>query len=111
MVVVSVRDSGIGIPPGALASIFDMLSHVDRSVEQATGGLGIGLALVKGLVEMHSGTVTAHSEGVVKESTFTVTLPVLADHSEGDDHTSSQEPMTERRRILVVATTATVPTA
>ena len=62
-VVVSVRDTGIGIPAEALPRIFDMFSQVDRSIERSTGGLGIGLALVKGLVEMHGGTVTAESDG------------------------------------------------
>ena len=76
-VFVSVRDNGIGIPAESLRSIFDMFSQVDRSIERSTGGLGIGLALVKGLVEMHGGTVTAQSAGVGKGSTFTVRLPVL----------------------------------
>src|SRR5262249_3342184 len=62
-VVVTVRDTGIGIPAEALPRIFDMFSQVDRSVERSAGGLGIGLALVKGLVEMHGGTVTAASDG------------------------------------------------
>src|SRR5262249_54077823 len=53
----SVRDTGIGIPTDALPRIFDMFSQVDRSIERSTGGLGIGLALVKGLIEMHQGTV------------------------------------------------------
>ena len=75
-VVVSVRDTGIGIPAGDLPRIFDMFSQVDRSIERATGGLGIGLALVKGLVEMHGGTVTAESDGHGRGSTFTVRLPV-----------------------------------
>ena len=73
-VAVSVRDNGIGIPAASLADIFDMFSQVDRSMERNTGGLGIGLALVKGLVEMHGGTVTAESAGADKGSTFTVRL-------------------------------------
>jgi len=72
-----VRDTGIGIPAEAIANIFDMFSQVGRSIERSTGGLGIGLALVKGLVEMHGGTVVADSAGVGKGSTFTVRLPVL----------------------------------
>src|SRR6185437_5465812 len=77
-VVVTVRDNGIGIPAAALPNIFDMFSQVDRSVERSTGGLGIGLALVKGLVEMHGGTVTAESPGDGEGSTFTVRLPAMA---------------------------------
>ncbi|MEO2089118.1 MAG: ATP-binding protein, partial [Gemmataceae bacterium] len=76
--VVTVRDTGIGIPPEALPHIFDMFSQVDRSVERSTGGLGIGLALVKGLVEMHGGTVTAASGGSEAGSAFTVSLPLAA---------------------------------
>jgi PAS domain S-box-containing protein len=77
-VLVSVRDNGIGIPTAALPNIFDMFCQVDRSIERSAGGLGIGLALVKALVEMHGGTVTVQSDGEGKGSTFTVKLPVLA---------------------------------
>ncbi|HXO22605.1 MAG TPA: PAS domain S-box protein [Thermoanaerobaculia bacterium] len=78
-VLVTVRDDGIGIPAAALANVFDIFNQVDRSVERSTGGLGIGLALVKGLVEKHGGTVEAASPGEGKGSTFTVRLPVLKD--------------------------------
>ena len=67
-VVVSIRDNGIGIPVDALPRIFDMFSQVDRSIERASGGLGIGLALVKGLTELHGGTVTAESDGPGRET-------------------------------------------
>jgi PAS domain S-box-containing protein len=102
-VAVTVRDTGLGIPAGSLSSIFDMFSQVDRSVERSTGGLGIGLALVKGLVEMHGGTVAAQSEGEGKGSTFTVTLPVLGGDPQPDavrheEHTHAGA----KRRILVV---------
>ena len=76
-VIISVRDTGIGIPADALDHIFDMFSQVDRGLERAKDGLGIGLALVKGLVQMHGGTVTAASQGPGTGSTFTITLPVL----------------------------------
>src|SRR4051812_11687052 len=75
-VEVTVTDDGIGIPEAALAHIFDMFSQVDRTIERSTGGLGIGLALVKGIVEMHGGEVAASSEGPGRGSTFTVKLPV-----------------------------------
>jgi PAS domain S-box-containing protein len=104
-VIVSVRDDGIGIPAGSLRSIFDMFSQVDRSIERATGGLGIGLALVKGLVEMHGGTVTAESPGVGKGSTFTVRLPVLADRARPTPEGGTDEvahAAGPKRRILVV---------
>jgi CheY-like chemotaxis protein len=76
-VTVVVEDNGIGIPAAALPAIFDMFSQVDRSLERSTGGLGIGLALVKGLVELHGGTVLAASAGPGRGSTFTVRLPVV----------------------------------
>ncbi len=102
--VVTVRDDGIGIPAEALLGVFDLFSQVDRSIERATGGLGIGLALVKGLVEMHGGTVTAESEGPGKGSTFTVRLPALITIPEPASATSPREVGAAGggRRILVV---------
>ena len=103
-VVVSVRDTGIGIPAESLGNIFNMFSQVDRSIERSTGGLGIGLALVKGLVEMHGGTVTAASEGQGQGSTFAVTLPVEVDQAVPKDLSadSGQNTARPKRRILVV---------
>jgi PAS domain S-box-containing protein len=104
-VLVSVRDNGIGIPAYALESIFHMFSQVDRSLEHSTGGLGIGLALVRGLVEMHGGTVTAASDGQDRGSTFTVTLPVLTSVSASIPPSASPaeaSPAGPRRRVLVV---------
>jgi PAS domain S-box-containing protein len=78
-VTVSVRDSGIGIEPAMLTRVFEMFSQATSALSRADGGLGIGLALVKGLVEMHGGRVEAHSEGLGRGSVFTVRLPrVLA---------------------------------
>ncbi|HVK07532.1 MAG TPA: PAS domain S-box protein, partial [Gemmataceae bacterium] len=74
--VVSVVDDGIGIPPGMLDRVFEMFTQVDRTLEKTTGGLGIGLSLVKGLVEMHGGTIAAHSDGEGKGSEFVVRLPI-----------------------------------
>jgi PAS domain S-box-containing protein len=104
-VVVSVRDTGIGIPAESLPRIFDMFSQVDRSIERSTGGLGIGLALVKGLVEMHDGTVTADSEGPGMGSTFTIKLPALGSHSQLEPDLASSTGQTSigpRRRVLIV---------
>jgi PAS domain S-box-containing protein len=104
-VVVAVRDDGIGIPAAALPNIFDLFSQVDRSIERSTGGLGIGLALVKGLVEMHGGTVEAASPGQGKGSTFTVRLPVLEDRAEPPPAAPAEawpDSSRSNRRILVV---------
>ena len=76
-VVVRVTDRGIGIPADHLPRIFDMFAQVDTASERSQGGLGIGLSLVKRLVEMHGGTIAAHSEGPGKGSEFVVRLPVL----------------------------------
>jgi PAS domain S-box-containing protein len=81
-VLVRVQDSGIGIPAASLPIIFDMFSQVNRSIEGSAGGLGIGLALVKSLVEMHGGTIEAASPGEGRGSTFTVRLPMLQDREE-----------------------------
>ena len=103
--VVSVRDDGIGIPPAMLDKVFVMFTQVDRTLEKTTGGLGIGLSLVKGLVEMHGGTIEARSEGEGKGSEFVVRLPVLTHTPAGADghHNRAEEGVpTGRRRILVV---------
>jgi CheY-like chemotaxis protein/two-component sensor histidine kinase len=75
--VLTVSDSGIGIPREALASVFGMFSQLQSALERAEGGLGIGLALVRGLVELHGGRVAADSAGVGLGSVFTVSLPLL----------------------------------
>jgi CheY-like chemotaxis protein len=102
-VVTWVRDTGIGIAREALPHIFDMFSQVDRRSEKSSGGLGIGLALVRGLVEMHDGMVTVSSDGEGKGTTFTVTLPREANASvvAGAPIDRDPAPATARRRILV----------
>jgi CheY-like chemotaxis protein len=74
--VLRVRDSGIGLAPEHLASVFEMFSQVAPALERSQGGLGIGLALVRGLVALHGGRVEAYSEGPGKGSEFTVKLPL-----------------------------------
>ena len=76
--VVTVEDSGLGIPAAMLPRVFDMFAQVDRSLERSQGGLGIGLALVKKLVEMHGGSVQAESEGENRGSRFTIRVPTIA---------------------------------
>jgi PAS domain S-box-containing protein len=103
VIEVMIKDTGIGIPREALPRIFDMFSQVDRSLERATGGLGIGLALVKGLTEMHGGTVVAMSEGEGRGSTFVVTLPTVLDEVAAvDERSPSGLSAGPARRVLVV---------
>ncbi len=76
-VVVRVTDNGIGLTDGMLTKIFEPFTQVDSSMERSRGGLGIGLGLVKNLVEMHSGTVAARSPGLDQGAEFVVRLPIL----------------------------------
>jgi signal transduction histidine kinase len=73
--VICVTDNGVGIAPEVLPAVFELFAQADRSLERSQGGLGIGLSLVKGLVEMHGGRVHAHSDGLGKGSRFTIQLP------------------------------------
>jgi len=103
--VVSVSDNGVGIAADKLAHVFDMFAQIDGSSEQSQGGLGIGLNIVKRLVEMHGGTITAESGGPGIGSTFTVRLPLAlssADETSDDPSTDVQNNSAARRRILVV---------
>jgi signal transduction histidine kinase len=75
---IRVRDNGIGIPEAALDTVFDMFSQLEPALERAKGGLGIGLALVRGIVELHEGSIRAESAGPGQGSSFIVRLP-LAD--------------------------------
>jgi PAS domain S-box-containing protein len=75
---ITVRDNGIGIPPQSLDRIFDMFSQIDSQSSRTEGGLGIGLSLVKGLVELHGGSTDVASAGIGQGSEFTVHLPLPA---------------------------------
>ena len=79
LVAIAVTDTGIGIPPSSIPTVFEMFTQVGRNMERAQGGLGIGLSLVRRLVDLHGGTVSAASEGVGRGSTFTVRLPLIVD--------------------------------
>lgn len=103
-VVIKVSDTGLGIPEDMLSQVFEMFTQVNRTLDRAQGGLGIGLALVKQLVEMHNGSVVAESAGTGEGSTFTVRLPVAAAPPLGVEVvTPAVDAKTvSKRRILVV---------
>ncbi len=99
-----VKDNGSGIATDRLDTIFDMYSQLGESVERGSAGLGIGLALVRTLVELHGGTITAHSEGVGKGSEFVFQIPVES-HSPiptGSDAPSESDSPDRSYRVLVV---------
>jgi PAS domain S-box-containing protein len=102
-VVVSVKDTGIGIAADQLPRIFEMFSQVDRSLERSQGGLGIGLTLVKRLVELHGGSIEATSAGLGKGAEFIVRLPVLEDAA-GAEAASTKDAVAPKSslRILIV---------
>ena len=99
-----VRDSGIGIEPGMLRHIFELFAQADHSRQRAHGGLGIGLTLVRRLVELHGGTVEAQSNGLGQGSEFSVRLPRAVDKGRNVDRRESPaaESATGKRRVLVV---------
>jgi CheY-like chemotaxis protein len=76
--VLRVRDTGAGLGPEVLPKVFEMFFQEGRSIDRSEGGLGLGLALVRSLVELHGGTVSAHSEGRGRGSEFVVHLPLAA---------------------------------
>jgi len=107
IVQVRVRDTGLGVAPALLPHVFDLFTQADRSPDRSEGGLGIGLTLVKRLVEMHGGSVEAHSEGLGRGAEFVVSLPLLDVQPAGQPSTwRAQEPLPttggRKLKILIV---------
>ncbi|QDV37747.1 PAS domain S-box protein [Tautonia plasticadhaerens] len=102
--VIKVADTGVGIPPEMLPKVFGMFTQVGTSLERSQGGLGIGLTLVKRLVEMHGGTVAAESPGPGQGSTFIVRIPLAAEAAALADipPVAAAAPAGHRPDILVV---------
>jgi len=104
-VLIAVTDSGMGIPRAELPTVFDMFTQVSTHAPQAQGGLGIGLSLVRHLVELHGGSVAVHSEGEGQGSTFEVRLP-LADTGERRKHvrpSTAPDPMAHAGLKVLIA--------
>jgi PAS domain S-box-containing protein len=102
---IEVSDNGIGMDTELVARAFDLFAQAERTSDRSSGGLGLGLALVKSLVELHSGTVTCASEGRGKGSTFTVCLPRLLERPDQVDHSRDGEalkPTHQPLRVMVV---------
>ena len=101
---IEVADNGVGIEADMLPRVFDLFSQADRHLDRSQGGLGIGLALVRKLVEMHGGTSRAASEGHGKGSTFTVSLPLIDAQGEalGEPLQKAQTKTTTPMKVLIV---------
>lgn len=104
--IIEVTDNGIGMTPELVTHAFDLFEQAERTSDRSSGGLGLGLALVKSLVELHNGAVTCTSEGLGKGSRFTVCLPVVVAESENDSCQRSnaieQGEVTKPLRIMIV---------
>jgi signal transduction histidine kinase len=102
--VLTVADNGSGIPPEMLDSVFDLFTQVNRTLDRAQGGLGIGLSLVKSLVTLHGGEVRAQSAGMGQGSTFTLRLPLAAPAALSPGRHPSDAPAAPLRalRVLIV---------
>jgi signal transduction histidine kinase/ActR/RegA family two-component response regulator len=105
-VVIEVSDDGIGMTPEMAKNAFDLFTQAERTSDRSSGGLGLGLSLVKSLVELHGGTVSAKSEGLGRGSTFAISLPLLREDADGASHgagaANAQEDLSSSLRILVV---------
>ncbi len=105
--IIRLRDTGVGIEPAMLSKVFDLFVQAERRMDRSRGGLGIGLSLVKTLVEMHGGSVKVHSEGRGRGAEFVVRLPVFRGASLANSRSTTFPPASHaaeipRRRILVV---------
>ncbi|MDO8300717.1 ATP-binding protein [Lacisediminimonas sp.] len=104
-VILEVSDDGIGMAPTFALQVFDLFAQAERTSDRSLGGLGLGLALVKSLVELHGGTVTCHSEGIGCGSRFIVRLPRLAERVRSLSRVGADGvayPATRALRVLVV---------
>ena len=102
--VLRVKDNGIGIAPEVLPHVFDLFTQAERSLDRSQGGLGIGLALTRKLVELHGGRITANSDGLGQGSEFRVYLPLYEDPeaAQADGSLGALSDGASGRRVLVV---------
>lgn len=98
--VLSVSDNGLGIAPELLPDIFDLFVQSERTLDRAQGGLGIGLSVVRGLINLHGGTIEAHSDGIGQGSRFDARFPLVEAHAANDGASPVSKP--RGFRILVV---------
>lgn len=100
--VLTVRDTGVGVEPALLPRLFETFTQADRSLDRSEGGLGLGLSLVKGLVELHGGTVEARSDGPGRGAEFVVRLPLQPEPAAVTGVPAAPPHPAKRLRVLVV---------
>lgn len=99
--VIQVRDNGVGMTPEMVSRLFQPFSQADSSLDRSKGGLGLGLSLVKGLVELHGGEVAAHSEGVGKGTEFVVRLPLSMEHTAAPQRVAKAAKAVHQRVLVI----------
>jgi CheY-like chemotaxis protein len=100
---VTVRDTGIGIDASVLPHVFEVFQQADQGLDRTRGGLGLGLALVKGLADLHQGTISVASEGLGKGAIFTLRIPAeRADAAADGNSAPIAAADTRKRRILII---------
>jgi CheY-like chemotaxis protein len=103
-VSIKVEDNGIGMSQETLRRVFDAFSQAESALDRSKGGLGLGLALVKGLTELHGGTVKAESDGIGRGSSFTITLPIMPTQARPTDSPTIRDTTVEvtGKRLLLI---------
>lgn len=101
--IITVTDDGLGMPKELIPQVFDLFTQGERTLDRSQGGLGIGLTLVRQIIELHSGSVTAYSDGIGHGSSFTIRIP-LSQQPRVNSHNGPERPLAEAasKRILVV---------
>ena len=102
MATITVKDTGIGIDSKVLPHVFEVFHQADQGLDRSRGGLGLGLALVKGLVSLHDGKVSAFSEGLGKGSSFVIQLPAVLEAWAVSSQKTPVQENSSRRRILII---------
>lgn len=99
--VLCVKDDGVGIAPDRIGTIFELFAQAENAIGRSQGGMGIGLALVKNLVELHGGTITVHSDGVGAGCEFTIRLPIAVGLPAAKEKPRAAAPQTSRHIVIV----------
>ena len=99
--IISVKDNGIGMNPEILSQLFKPFTQADNTLDRQNGGLGLGLSIVKGIVDLHGGAVSAHSEGLGKGSLFTINL-LSTEKNEEFETEAKVDNMSRELKVLII---------